>query len=69
MKEPQKIAYTFNVRHQNWRVRIDDIQHFLGGYYEFYKHFDTLAAYLDGYGLSDEGISAFLAGFSLKEWK
>jgi hypothetical protein len=64
MKRPQRIAYTFNVRHQNWRVRIDDIQHFMGGYYEFYKHFHTLAAYLDGYGLSDGGIEAFLDGFS-----
>jgi hypothetical protein len=64
MKKPQRIAYTFNVRHQNHRVRIDDIQHFVGGYCEFYKHFHTLAEYLDEYGLSDAGIEAFLDGFS-----
>jgi hypothetical protein len=42
MKKPQKIAYVFNVRHWDWRVRIDDIQHFVGGYYEFYKNFEEV---------------------------
>ncbi|MDR2088424.1 MAG: terpene cyclase/mutase family protein [Clostridiales Family XIII bacterium] len=66
MKRPGRIAYTFNVRHQNWRVRIDDIQHFVGGYYEFCKNFRLLAKYLDGYGFSDEGIERFTAGFGRK---
>jgi hypothetical protein len=63
MKNPLKIAYAFNVRHQNWRVRIDDIQHFMGGYCEFYKHFNELAGYTGKYGLSDKGLTAFLAEF------
>jgi hypothetical protein len=38
MKSPEKIVGSFMVRHHNFRVRIDDIQHFIGGYffYSFY---------------------------------
>ena len=36
MKAPEKIVGSFMVRHHNYRVRIDDIQHFIGGYY-FYS--------------------------------
>jgi hypothetical protein len=64
MKTPRKIAYTFNVRHWDWRVRIDDLQHFIGGYYEFYRNYEALEAYLDGYGTDEQGIAGFLSGFS-----
>jgi hypothetical protein len=37
---PDRVRDTFMVRHQNYRVRIDDIQHFINGYYEYYNHFD-----------------------------
>jgi rhamnogalacturonyl hydrolase YesR len=69
MKRPQRIVYAFNVRHQNWRVRIDDVQHFVGGYYEFCKNYRLLAKHLDGYGFSDEGIDRFLSEFGQKKEK
>jgi hypothetical protein len=37
---PDRVRDTFMVRHQNYRVRIDDIQHFINGYFEYYNHFD-----------------------------
>jgi hypothetical protein len=66
MKRPRRIVYTFNVRHQNWRVRIDDVQHFVGGYYEFCENFRLLAKYLDEYGFSDGDIERFTSGFGQK---
>lgn len=42
MKNPLGIAETFCVRHDSYRIRIDDVQHYIGGYYHFYKHFDEL---------------------------
>ena len=45
MKVPSSIVYTFCVRHDSYRIRIDDVQHYIGGYYNFYKHFDKLNEY------------------------
>ncbi len=42
MKNPLSVAETFCVRHDSYRIRIDDVQHYIGGYYHFYKHFDEL---------------------------
>ena len=42
MKNPLGVAETFCVRHDSYRIRIDDVQHYIGGYYHFYKHFDEL---------------------------
>ncbi len=47
MKNPLGVAETFCVRHDSYRVRIDDVQHYIGGYYNFYKHFDKLQQYYD----------------------
>jgi hypothetical protein len=33
------------IREDNFRIRIDDIQHFLDGYYLFWKNFDTIIEY------------------------
>jgi hypothetical protein len=38
MKKPMKYVGTFSVRHWDWRIRIDDLQHFIGGYYQFVKN-------------------------------
>lgn len=41
-KYPAGVLGAFFVRHDAYRIRIDDIQHFCGAYYSFYKHFDEL---------------------------
>lgn len=50
MKNPQRILDTFMVRHDGYRVRIDDVQHNIGGLYLYYKNYDKLVEYglLDG---------------------
>ena len=45
MANPQRILGTFMVRHEGYRVRIDDVQHNIGGYYLFWKNYDRLTAY------------------------
>lgn len=45
MRNPQRILNTFMVRHDGYRVRIDDVQHNIGGYYLYYKNYDKLVQY------------------------
>lgn len=42
MASPETILDTFMVRHDGYRVRIDDVQHNVGGYYLYYLHYDRL---------------------------
>ncbi len=42
MKYPGQIKNTFFVRHDRYRMRIDDIQHFCGAYFSFYNNYDAL---------------------------
>ncbi|MDR0983949.1 MAG: hypothetical protein LBL93_02940 [Ruminococcus sp.] len=42
VKKPMKYLGTFSVRHWDWRIRIDDLQHFIGGYYQFVKNYEDL---------------------------
>jgi UDP-N-acetylmuramyl pentapeptide synthase len=51
MKSPEKILGAFMVRHHNYRTRIDDVQHFIGGYYFYSVFYDEIRAHL-----SDEFI-------------
>lgn len=44
MKNPKRILDTFMVRHDGYRIRIDDVQHNIGGYYLYYKNYDRLIA-------------------------
>jgi rhamnogalacturonyl hydrolase YesR len=46
MKRPYKILDAFFVRHDNFRVRIDDIQHFIGGYYYYTVYFNNIRSFL-----------------------
>ena len=45
MENPQRILNTFMVRHDGYRVRIDDVQHNIGGFYLYWKNYDRLAEY------------------------
>ena len=46
-KAPETIVYGFAVREDNFRTRIDDIQHFMDGYYMFWKNYDVIESYKD----------------------
>jgi hypothetical protein len=53
MESPYKIADTFFVRHQSYRVRIDDVQHFIGGYYYYTVYYEKIRQHLSDKFLSD----------------
>lgn len=42
MENPNRVLDTFMVRHDGYRVRIDDVQHNIGGYYLYYLNYDRL---------------------------
>lgn len=44
MRCPDKILGSFMVRHDGFRVRIDDVQHNIGGFYLYYKNYSRLFA-------------------------
>lgn len=45
MDNPQRVLDTFMVRHDGYRIRIDDVQHNIGGYYLYYKNYDKMVEY------------------------
>ena len=45
MENPSRILNTFMVRQDGYRVRIDDVQHNIGGYYQYYKNYEKLVEY------------------------
>ncbi len=49
LKYPGQIQGAFFVRHDGFRIRIDDVQHFCGAYYSFYRDYDELKAIKDKY--------------------
>lgn len=42
LKYPERILGAFFVRHDGYRIRIDDIQHFCGAYYSLYRNYEKL---------------------------
>jgi hypothetical protein len=44
-KSPIKSVNTFCVRHDAFRIRIDDVQHNIDGYYYLYRYYDELIKY------------------------
>ena len=46
-KDPQLVLGSFVVREDKFRIRIDDIQHFMGGYYLYYKNYKTVKSYTE----------------------
>ena len=45
MKNPERILNAFFVRHDGFRVRIDDVQHNIDGYYQYYKNYNKMQKY------------------------
>lgn len=45
MQNPGQILNTFMVRHDGYRIRIDDVQHNIGGYYLYYTNYERLVKY------------------------
>ncbi len=43
--DPQIVLNSFVVREDRFRIRIDDIQHFMGGYYLYYINYENLMEY------------------------
>lgn len=46
-KDPQLVLGSFVIREDKFRIRIDDIQHFMGGYYLYWKNYDTIKSYME----------------------
>ena len=51
MKNPLFVLNTFFVRHESFRIRIDDVQHFMGGYHMYIKNYDKLLKYKEAFGI------------------
>ena len=45
MANPQRVTNSFMMRYQGFRVRIDETQHMIGGYYLFLQDYDKLVEY------------------------
>lgn len=44
MENPQRILGSFMMRNDKFRVRIDDVQHNIGGFYLYWKNYDAMIA-------------------------
>ncbi|MGX8704990.1 MAG: hypothetical protein ACSW8J_00270, partial [bacterium] len=44
MQNPQRIVGSFMMRNDKFRVRIDDVQHNIGGFYLYWKNYDAMMA-------------------------
>ncbi len=51
LKNPSAVLGAFFVRHDGYRIRIDDIQHFCSAYYSFYRNYDKLEEMRTAFGL------------------
>jgi hypothetical protein len=44
-EDPGTVLNSFAVREDNFRIRIDDVQHFMDGYYLYWKNYDRIMQY------------------------
>lgn len=67
LKNPKPFLGTFLIRHDYFRVRIDDIQHFIGGYYHMLQHFDALEEARHRLGISPRDYMQLLPQYTGEE--
>ena len=69
MKVPKNALGAFFVRHDNFRIRIDDIQHFIGGYYYYIKNYDSISIHLSESFIKqmNSGEQSVMGGMSSEE--
>ncbi len=46
---PSKYLGTFVIRHDAYRIRIDDIEHFIAGYYNLWRNYERIVKYNEKY--------------------
>lgn len=46
LKNPERIVGTFCVRHDGYRIRVDDVDHFVAGYFHYYELYDRVQKYM-----------------------
>lgn len=56
LKYPSCDMGGFFVRHDGFRMRIDDIQHFCGAYYSFYRNYDRLEQLRQSFGNQEQEV-------------
>lgn len=67
MKYPKPFLGSFFVRHHYFRVRIDDIEHFMGGYYRMQKNFDALEEDRIRFGITPQDYMQLLPQYTGEE--
>lgn len=46
---PRQVNGTFVIRHDSYRIRIDDVEHFIAGYYNLWRNYDQIIEYRNHY--------------------
>lgn len=49
LANPGKVNGTFVIRHDAYRIRIDDVEHFIAGYYNLWRNYDQVNEYRNLY--------------------
>lgn len=57
-KDPPTLTNSFAVREDFFRVRIDDVQHFMDGYYLYWKNYDRIMQYTEQFEQEENNKAA-----------